>query len=94
MVWKLKDLTIDGKGSYGIGAPAVPYQEDKLTYLRITDINDDGSLNFSDLKSVDAEDAEKYILKENDIVLQEQEIVLVAAIFMRSNMVHLYMQDS
>lgn len=68
MVWKLKDLTIDGKGSYGIGAPAVPYQEDKLTYLRITDINDDGSLNFSDLKSVDAEDAEKYILKENDIV--------------------------
>lgn len=65
---KLKDLTVDGKGSYGIGAPAVPYQEDKLTYLRITDINDDGSLNFSDLKSVDAEDAEKYILKENDIV--------------------------
>ena len=58
MEWKLKDLTVDGKGSYGIGAPAVPYQEDKLTYLRITDINDDGSLNFSDLKSVDAEDAE------------------------------------
>lgn len=68
MEWKLKDLTVEGKGSYGIGAPAVPYQEDKLTYLRITDINDDGSLNFSDLKSVDAEDAEKYILKENDIV--------------------------
>lgn len=68
MEWKLKDLTVDGKGSYGIGAPAVPYQEDKMTYLRITDINDDGSLNFSDLKSVDAEDAEKYILKENDIV--------------------------
>lgn len=68
MEWKLKDLTVDGKGSYGIGAPAVPYQEDKLTYLRITDINDDGSLNFFDLKSVDAEDAEKYILKENDIV--------------------------
>lgn len=68
MEWKLKDLTVDGKGSYGIGAPAVPYQEDKLTYLRITDINDDGSLNFSDLKSVDTEDAEKYILKENDIV--------------------------
>lgn len=68
MEWKLKDLTVDGKGSYGIGAPAIPYQEDKLTYLRITDINDDGSLNFSDLKSVDAEDAEKYILKENDIV--------------------------
>lgn len=68
MEWKLKDLTVDGKGFYGIGAPAVPYQEDKLTYLRIRIFNDDGSLNFSDLKSVDAEDAEKYILKENDIV--------------------------
>ena len=32
MKWKLKDLTVDGKGSYGIGAPAIPYQEDKLTY--------------------------------------------------------------
>ena len=30
MEWKLKDLTVDGKGFYGIGAPAVPYQEDKL----------------------------------------------------------------
>lgn len=94
MEWKLKDLTVDGKGSYGIGAPAVPYQEDKLTYLRITDINDDGSLNFSDLKSVDAEDAEKYILKENDIVLQGRAIALAAAIFMRSNMVRLCMLDS
>lgn len=39
MEWKLKDLTVDGKGFYGIGAPAVPYQEDKLTYLRISVFN-------------------------------------------------------
>ena len=43
--YRLEDLTIDGKGHYGIGAPAVDYDVNKLTYLRITDINDDGSLN-------------------------------------------------
>lgn len=64
----LKELTIDGKGTYGIAAPAVDYAPNKYTYLRITDINDDGSLNFQGLKSVDDDDAEKYLLKENDIV--------------------------
>lgn len=68
MEWKLKDLTINGKGSYGIAASAVPYDSTKYTYLRITDINDDGSLNISDMKSVDDENAYKYLLKENDIV--------------------------
>ena len=40
----LKDLVLGEKGSYGIGAPAVDYDPKKYTYLRITDINDDGSL--------------------------------------------------
>lgn len=40
----LGDLTV-GKGQYGIGASAVDYSEDLYTYLRITDINDDGTLN-------------------------------------------------
>ena len=66
--YKLEDLTIDGKGHYGIGAPAVEYDENKYTYLRITDINDDGSLNYSGLKSVDDPEAGKYLLKEGDIV--------------------------
>ena len=66
--YKLEDLTIDGKGYYGIGAPAVDYDENKFTYLRITDINDDGSINFSGLKSVDDSEASKYLLKEGDIV--------------------------
>ena len=68
--WKtytLKELS-KGKGEYGIGAPAVPFNENKYTYLRITDINDDGTLNTSGMMSVDAEDAEKYILEKNDIV--------------------------
>lgn len=57
-----------GKGQYGIGASAVDYSEDKYTYLRITDIKDDGTLNIDELKSVDDPDAPKYILKPNDIV--------------------------
>ena len=57
-----------GKGQYGIGASAVDYSEDLYTYLRITDINDDGTLNYTDLKSVDDEKAGNYILQPNDIV--------------------------
>lgn len=64
----LGELSIDGKGAYGIGAPAVPYSDNLYTYLRITDINDDGTLNDSDFKSVDDEKAADYILKPNDIV--------------------------
>lgn len=68
MKYTLGEITIDGKGAYGIGAPAVDYNPNLYNYLRITDINDDGSLNFNGLKSVDDENAEKYLLKENDIV--------------------------
>ena len=64
----LKDLTVDGKGYYGIGASAVNKKNDLYTYLRITDIRDDGTLNMNDLKSVDDSDADKYLLKPNDIV--------------------------
>ena len=63
----LEELTI-GKGSYGIAAPAVPFHPSKHTYLRITDINDDGTLNKQGLMSVDDENANNYTLKENDIV--------------------------
>lgn len=64
----LADVSVNGKGSYGIGASAVPYSEELYTYLRITDIKDDGTLNLQDLKSVDAEKAKDYLLKPNDIV--------------------------
>jgi type I restriction enzyme S subunit len=65
--YTLEELT-SGKGSYGIAASAVPFEASLHTYLRITDINDDGSLNKSGLMSVDEDDAEKYLLKPNDIV--------------------------
>ena len=65
---KLNDLSIGGKGAYGIAASAVERKADLPTYLRITDIFDDGTLNLSELKSVDAPNSDKYILKPNDIV--------------------------
>ena len=64
----LGELSIGGRGYYGIGASAVPYSTELYTYLRITDINDDGTLNMSDLKSVADEKAGDYLLKPNDIV--------------------------
>ena len=45
--YKLGELTIDGKGSYGIAAPAVDYDSNK------------GTLNKSGLKSVDDKSAHK-----------------------------------
>lgn len=65
--YRLEDLCTS-KGSYGIGAPAVAYDANKYTYLRITDINDDGTLNRNGLMSVEDERAGDYLLKENDIV--------------------------
>ena len=64
----LGELSIGERGYYGIGASAVPYSAGLYTYLRITDINDDGTLNMSDLKSVSDEKAADYLLKPNDIV--------------------------
>lgn len=64
----LASLSTDGKGSYGIGASAVDRSDNLYTYLRITDIRDDGTLDFAGLKSVDDEDASQYLLKPNDIV--------------------------
>lgn len=65
--YKLEELTIS-KGCYGIAAPAIPYNPDKHKYLRITDINDDGTLNRDSIMSVDDKNADNYILEKNDIV--------------------------
>lgn len=65
----LSSLTLNGRGGeYGISASAVERSEDLYTYLRITDIRDDGTINMADLKSVKDERASQYLLKPNDIV--------------------------
>lgn len=63
----LGDLSIDG-GKYGIAAPAVEYDPQLPAYLRISDINDDGTLNTADGKSVADPSAKNYMLKRGDIV--------------------------
>lgn len=64
----LAEISVGNKGSYGIAASAVEYSKDLYTYLRITDISDDGVLNKEGLTSVDDINAEKYLLQPNDIV--------------------------
>ena len=91
---KLNDLSIGGKGSYGIAASAVERKAELPTYLRITDIFDDGTLNPNELKSVDAPNSDKYILKPNDIVLREPEEVQGATTFMTEVTGCLCMLDS
>ena len=65
---KLKDISINNRGYYGIGASAIDYDDNKFTYLRITDINDDGSLNKIGLMSVDDQKSNQFLLEKNDIV--------------------------
>ena len=68
-VVKLEELCIpDQIGKYGIPAVAEEFSEDKVRYLRITDIDDYGNLLENDKKSVSSPEIEKYILKEGDIV--------------------------
>ena len=63
----LADFSIGG-GRYGIAASAVEKSDTLPTYLRITDICDDGTLDFSGLKSVDNKKSSNYKLKPNDMV--------------------------
>ncbi len=58
----------NGGGNYGIAASAVDFSPDLPTYLRITDINNDGTLNIDGLKSVDNSNSGNYFLSPNDIV--------------------------
>ena len=68
-VVKLEDLCLpEHIGKYGIPAVAEDFNEAKVRYLRITDIDDFGNLLEDDKKSVSSPEIEKYILKEGDIV--------------------------
>ena len=64
----LGNVSKGGKGNYGIAASAVDYSDELYTYLRITDIKDDGTIDFGGLKSVNDEKATNYLLQPNDIV--------------------------
>jgi type I restriction enzyme S subunit len=66
----LKALCKNGQiGKYGIPASAEKFDENKIRYLRISDIDDFGNLLNTDKKSVSSDEIEKYILEENDLVV-------------------------
>ena len=69
--WKIVPLgeCVKEKLSYGINAPAIPYNAKYPSYIRITDITDDGKYDDDDKKSVDTNQKEKYLLKSGDILL-------------------------
>jgi len=68
--WEVTKLGIclTEKPKYGIGAAAIDYNVNFPTYLRITDIEEDGSLRKNDLKSVNHHESSNYYLKEGDVV--------------------------
>lgn len=65
---KLGDFLLT-KPEYGLNAPAVPYSEDLPTYLRITDISEDGNFLSESKVSVDRDVSDNDYLSEGDIVL-------------------------
>lgn len=68
--WEVKRLgdLCHNQGDYGLNAPATDFSVDLPTYLRITDIDDNGKFNSIDKKSVNSPISENYYLSNGDIV--------------------------
>lgn len=68
--WEVKPLghSLRRAPSYGINAPAIPFDSRYPTYLRITDITDDGRFAEATKASVANPGAASYILELGDIV--------------------------
>lgn len=69
--WDIKSLQdiVVSPLSYGVNAPAVPYDSNLYRYIRITDITEDGHYSKEDEVSVNILDGEKYCLCKGDILL-------------------------
>lgn len=69
--WSVPTLGVclTGGPSYGINAPAVPLSDGLPTYLRITDITEDGRISSEQRVSVNDTRSGAYYLREGDIVL-------------------------
>ncbi len=69
--WELMPLgeCVTEKLSYGINAPAVPFDGKSPAYIRITDITEDGRFDGSDRKAVHTQEKDRYLLRDGDIVL-------------------------
>ena len=68
--WKYVKLIekCSGKPEYGAGISAIEKNLKLPRYIRITDLNNDGSLRNSEWKSISEKDSKGYILNEGDIL--------------------------
>lgn len=69
--WEEKTLgeLLLNRPDYGLNAPAVPFSEELPTYLRITDISEEGKYIHSGRVSVNTQVTEENYLQDGDIVL-------------------------
>ena len=63
----LKDL-LKSKAEYGAASASVPYENGRPRYVRITDINDDGTLNNDTVCSINTQDDIDYKLEYGDFL--------------------------
>lgn len=63
----IDDLSL-GKGEYGAQSASAEYDPNRPRYVRITDINDDGTLNDDVVSSVNVNDDEQYKLSYGDFL--------------------------
>jgi type I restriction enzyme, S subunit len=68
--WRVAELgdCLETRPSYGINSAAVPYSDQLPTYIRITDITEDGRFLPAPRVSVRAEMSDNYFLSAGDIV--------------------------
>jgi type I restriction enzyme S subunit len=68
--WNLIPLgkLCDNKGKYGIGAPAIEFKENLPTYIRITDIDNNGNYSPEKKVSILDRDWKDFLLKKGDIL--------------------------
>ncbi len=57
-----------GKGEYGAQSASIEYDPNRPRYVRITDINDDGTLNDDVVASINPDDDEQYRLEYGDFM--------------------------
>jgi len=69
--WRSEPLgaLCEKKGEYGANVPKRAFDPELPRYIRITDINDDGTLNFRDPASITEEDAAPYLLRTGDVLI-------------------------
>jgi len=66
-ITRLRDCLVR-QPEYGINAPGVPYSETLPTYIRITDITDEGKFSSDNIASVAIDNYHKFLLTDGDIV--------------------------